>query len=484
MRYPQHEMLKRRRTKIVATLGLVSDTPEMIERLIRAGVNVFRLNMSHGDHDFHRTAHQRIREAAQRLGEPIATMADLCGPKMRVGKFVDGHILVETGSQVTVTTRDIMGEPGLIPSQYTALADDVYPGDRILLDDGFLELEVLQIEGTEIRCQVLHGGELKNRKGMNMPGADFSVPAVTDKDWQDARMAMDMGIDFLALSFVRKAAEVAQLQAFVREARSTAKVIAKIEMPDALEAIDEILDEADGIMVARGDLGVELPVERVPIAQRHLIARARAHNKPAIVATQMLESMVDHPRPTRAEVSDISSAVFSGADAVMLSAETASGAYPVEAVEMMDRIARQVEACIWTEGAFGSIASDTKNEVLPLPIQTAIGRSISQLSRDLRVRAIVVRSQSGTSANVVSAARPAAPIAAATSRADSCRQMNLLWGVVPLITDNDQPAPQLAVALARQLELAEEGQFVLAVEGVGDNSKRDTPIMTLTAVRA
>jgi pyruvate kinase len=319
---------------------------------------------------------------------------------------------------------------------------------------------------------------------MNMPGADFSVPAITDKDWQDARMALAMGIDFLALSFVRKAAEVAQLQAFVREASSTAKVIAKIEMPDALEVIDEILDEADGIMVARGDLGVELPVERVPIAQRHLIARARAHNKPAIVATQMLESMVDHPRPTRAEVSDISSAVFSGADAVMLSAETASGAYPVEAVEMMDRIARQVEACIWTEGAFGSIASDTTSEALPLPVQTALGRSISQLSRDLRVRAIVVRSQSGTSANVVSAARPAAPIAAATSRADSCRQMNLLWGVVPLITDSDQPAPQLAVALARQLELAEEGQFVLAVEGVGDNSKRDTPIMTLTAVRA
>jgi pyruvate kinase len=488
MRYARHEMLKRRRTKIVATVGLTTYEPQMIERLIGAGVNVFRLNLSHGDHDFHSTAHQRIREVAMRLHEPIATMIDLCGPKMRVGHFTDGRIQLETGSHVTVTTREVMGEPGLIPSQYQALADDVYPGDRILLDDGFLELEVTQIEGTEIHCQVLHGGELKDRKGLNMPGATTSALSMTDKDWEDASLAVDLGADYLALSFVRKARDVAELQEFLRQKGSTAKVIAKIEMPDALDVADEILDVSDGIMVARGDLGVELPIEQVPIAQRYLIAQARARGKPAIVATQMLESMIDHPRPTRAEVSDVSTAVFSGADAVMLSAETASGAHPIEAVEMMDRVARNAEACIWTEGAFGTIASQTKDETPPLRVQAAIARSISQLSRDLRVRAIVVRSQSGGSANVVSAARPAAPIVAATSRADSCRQMNLLWGVIPIHIhvdkENLQPAPELAVELARQLELAEEGQFVLAMEGVGDNSKTDTPIVTVTAIQA
>jgi pyruvate kinase len=477
-------MLKRRRTKIVATVGLVSCEPQMIERLIVAGVNVFRLNLSHGDHEFHSTAHQRIREAATRLREPVATMIDLCGPKMRVGRFAGGHIQLETGSQVTVTTRDVEGEPGLIPSQYQALADDVYPGDRILLDDGFLELEVTQIEGTEIRCQVLHGGVLKDRKGLNIPGAISSAPAMTDTDWEDARLAVKLGVDFLALSFVRQANDVAELQNFLEQEGSTAKVIAKIEMPEALDVTDEILDVADGIMVARGDLGVELPIEHVPIAQRYLIAQARARGKPAIVATQMLESMVDHPRPTRAEVSDVSAAVFSGADAVMLSAETASGAHPVEAVQMMDRVARCAEACIWTEGAFGSIASQATGETPPLRIQTAIAHSISQLSRDLRVRAIVVCSQSGASANVVSAARPAAPIVAATGRADSCRQMNILWGVVPIQIENMRPAPELAGELARQLELAEEGQFVLAMEGVGDNSKTNTPVVTLTALQA
>ena len=225
------------------------------------------------------------------------------------------------------------------------------------------------------------------------------------------------------------------------------------------------------------------PLPEDPII-RQLIAQARARGKPAIVATQMLESMIQHPRPTRAEVSDVSSAVFSGADAVMLSAETAMGAHPIEAVQMLDRVARQVEGCMWAEGAFGSFGGDAAIETPPLRVQNAIARSISQLSRDLRVRAIVVRSHSGASANVVSAARPAAPIVAATSSVDSCRQMNLLWGVVPIMTEEDGPAPELAVALARQLRLAEEGQFVLAMEGVGNNSKRDTPIVTLTALRA
>jgi len=483
MRYPKHELLKRRRTKIVATVGPASCEPEVLRRLVEAGVNVFRQNMSHADHDFHRTVHQRIRSVAEELGQPIATMIDLCGPKMRVGEFTGGVIGLADGDRVTITTRDIRGEPGLIPSQYTALAEDVYPGDRILLDDGMIELEVEELAGSfEVFCSVVHGGTLKDRKGMNLPGVDVSAPAMTEKDWEDAQLAVELGADFLALSFVRRGEHVTQLQSFLRECNSSAKVIAKIEMPDALEEIGGILDAADAIMVARGDLGVELPLEVVPIAQRHLVAQARDRNRPAIVATQMLESMIENPRPTRAEVSDVSTAVFAGADAVMLSAETAAGSFPVESVETMDRVARQVEGCLWAEGAFGSF-TQYESHAPPLPFQPAFGRSIAQLSRDLRVRAVVVHSLSGTTASVVSAARPAAPIVAASAVTGTCRQMNLLWGVVPLQLESAEPPHELAPRLARRLDLAADGQYVLAVSGVGDNRQRETPIINLTAVQ-
>lgn len=481
MRILRHELLKRRRTKIVATVGPTSSDAPMLERLIKAGVNVFRLNMSHGDHDFHGSVHRRIRSIAQGLDEPVATMADLCGPKMRVGCFADGKIQLEAGSRVTVTTRDVVGGPALIPSQYAALAGDVYPGDRILINDGLLELQVEDVEGSEIQCSVVHGGELKDRKGINLPGVDVSAPSLTEKDLEDAQFAMELGVDFLALSFVRRAEHVTQLKSIVKEAGSGAKVIAKIEMPDAVEAIGEILDVADGIMVARGDLGVELPIEVVPIVQRHLVAQARAKNKLSIVATQMLESMIEHPRPTRAEVSDVSSAVFAGADAVMLSAETASGSHPLEAVAMMDRIARQVEGCLWSEDGFRSISERDIPE-LPLPLQPAIGRAIAQLSRDLRVRAIVVVSQSGATADFVASARPAAPIVAATAAIETSRRMNLLWGVVPMYVENPPAVHDLARQLVRQLGLAEDGQYVLVLTGVGDNRGKESPTIALTAL--
>jgi len=482
MRFPGHELLKRRRTKIVATIGPACHEPAMIERLVKAGVNVFRLNMSHGDHAFHRCAHERIRAVASALGEPVATMADLCGPKMRVGRFPAGKIGLAPGQRVVVTTRDVPGEPGLIPSQYQDLHEDVYAGDRILLDDGLIELKVEDVAGTEVVCSVVHGGTLKDCKGMNLPGVNVSAPAMTDKDWEDARFSLGLGVDFLALSFVRRAAHVSELQEFVRQSGVPARIIAKIEMPEALEEIDAILDVSDSIMVARGDLGVELPPELVPIAQRQLVVQARARHRPVIVATQMLESMVEHPRPTRAEVSDVSTAVFAGADAVMLSAETASGAYPVEAVEVMDRVARRVEACLWAEGAFGGFSQFADLDP-PIAFQPAIGRTIAQLSRDLRVRTVVVHSESGTTANVASAARPAAPVVAASALAHTCRQMNLLWGVIPVQLESAEPAHELAPRLARQLGLAEAGQYVLALGGVGDNSKRQTPIVTVTALR-
>ncbi len=312
--------LRRRRTKIVATVGPACRDPAVLEDLLRAGVNVFRLNLSHGDHAGHRANFANIQSAAAAAGAAIAVLADLCGPKIRVGSFAGGSITLKSGQTVTVTTRDVLGEPGLIPSQYPALAEDVRPGDRILLDDGMLELHVDSVAGSDIACTVTAGGVLKDRKGMNLPGVLVSSPALTDKDRDDARFALDLGVDFLALSFVRRPSDVADLKSLIAAAGSTAPVIAKIEKPEALDAIDEILDAADGLMVARGDLGVELAPEAVPIVQHDLIERARRRHKPIIVATQMLESMVEHPRPTRAEVSDVSHAVFAGADAVMLSA--------------------------------------------------------------------------------------------------------------------------------------------------------------------
>jgi pyruvate kinase len=317
---------------------------------------------------------------------------------------------------------------------------------------------------------------------MNLPGVEVSAPALTDKDERDAALALELGVDFLALSFARRPEHVAELQMLIQKAGSSAKVIAKIETPEAVEAGDAIADVADAIMVARGDLGVELPLEVVPIAQHDLLIQARARHRPTIVATQMLESMVVHPRPTRAEVSDVATAVFAGADAVMLSAETASGAHPVEAVEMLDRIARQSEGSLWAEAAFGSLG-DGEPAKAAIPFQTAIGRSIAQLSRDLRVHTIVVQSRGGTTACIVSASRPAAPIVAASASAMTCRQMNLLWGVVPMQIKTAEPVHEMAVRLARQLGLAEHEQYILALGGVGDNSKRDTPIMTLAALR-
>jgi pyruvate kinase len=478
---PSHtSLLHRRRTKIVATVGPASRDPAVLESLVRAGVNVFRLNLSHGEQDEHRINFERIRAAATAVGEPVAILADLCGPKIRVGRFGGGRITLDIGQRVTVTTRDVQGGPGLIPSQYAALAEDVRPGDRILLDDGMLELLVETVAGSEVLCTVTAGGILKDRKGMNLPGVFVSSPALTDKDREDARFAMALGVDFLALSFVRHPRDVAELKELIASAGATTPVIAKIEKPEALDAIDEILDAADGLMVARGDLGVELAPEAVPIVQQDLVRRARLKNKPIIVATQMLESMVEHPRPTRAEVSDVSHAVFAGADAVMLSAETASGAYPIKAVEMMDRVARQVEGWQWIEGAFRSITEGERERPAPLSLREAVARTTAQLSRDLQVRAVVVRTQKGTSATVVSATRPAAPVIALTMDPRVCRRLNLLWGVIPhRIEQSEFDRPQVvARRLACELNLAEEGQNILLLAGFG----KGEPMITVLPI--
>jgi pyruvate kinase len=475
--------LKRRRAKIVATLGPASRDAAVVAGLIRAGANVFRLNLAHGEHADHRTAYERTRAAAAETGEPVAVLADLCGPKLRVGRFARGQVELTPGSRVTVTTRDMPGEAGLIPCQYAALAHDVRPGDRILLDDGLLELRVEAAAGSEVACTVVQGGVLKDRKGMNLPGVAVSAPALTDKDRDDARFALELGVDFLALSFVRAARDVEELKALVAASGQSAEVIAKIEKPEALAALDGILDAADGIMVARGDLGVEMSPEAVPLAQLRLVGAARSRNKPVIVATQMLESMITQPRPTRAEVSDVSTAVFSGADAIMLSGETAVGAHPAEAVRMMDRVARQVEGWQWTHGAFGMLTGPSE-VAPPLPLHAAVARATAQLSRDLRVRTIAVISRTGTTGRVVSAARPAAPVLAVTPDPAACRRMILLWGTVPVAAEAAelQQATALARRLGLTLGLAEEGQFILMVTGFRPVAEESEPAVTVLRV--
>jgi pyruvate kinase len=479
----QINLLRNRRTKIIATLGPASSEPDQIRKLINAGVNVFRQNMSHGDHDYHKETYARIREISAELDQPIGILADLCGPKIRTGKFKKDGIELKNNDTVVVTTRDVIGKPGLIPSQYAALADDVELGDRILLADGTLELEVDKIEDTEITCTVIYGGKLGNHKGINLPGVKVSAPSLTEKDKADAKLAMELGVDFFALSFVRTADDINDLRTLMKEHGSNARIIAKIEKPEALQEASKILDAADGIMVARGDLGVELNPEQVPVAQHQLIDLAREKFKPVIVATQMLESMIENARPTRAEVTDVAYAVNLGTDAIMLSGETAVGAFPFDAVRMMDRISRQTESYLWSHNKYGAKVQDN-NSATALPIWDAVANSMAQLAQDLKVHAVVVISQSGMSAATMSSARPAAPVVAITNRPDICRKMAMLWSVIPILSENaGKTNPnELARQVVTDAGLAMSGEKVLLVRGFHSKDQLNIPSVTVLTI--
>ena len=483
----QVELLKNRRTKIIATLGPASRSREAIEALVRAGVNVFRLNMSHGTQDDHRATYGYVRAVADALRVPIGVLADLSGPKIRVGTFTDPQgISLTAGDSVTVTVRDVTGSPGLIPSQYDALARDIDVGDQILLADGVMALRVESIDGTEIACTVLQGGQLTDRKGINLPGVDVSAPCLTEKDISDAEFAIDLGVDYLALSFVRRGSDVDALrQVITRHTSASAapRIIAKVERPEALTNSEEILAKADAVMVARGDLGVELPPEHVPIAQTKLIQDARRQNRSVIVATQMLESMVENARPTRAEVADVSYAVTSGTDAIMLSAETASGAHPAEAVSMMDRVARQAEAHLWHQGAFGALSLGEERPA-PIPFGDAMARATALLSRDLAIKGIMAFSEGGMTAATVSSGRPAAPVVAISSSERTYQRMSLMWGIIPVLVDADElgdPA-SLARSLSRKLNLASDGDHIVTVSGFSADPSLNSPTLTLLEV--
>ena len=481
--------LKNRRTKIVATLGPASDQSETIEAMIEAGANVFRLNMSHGQQETHREVYRRIRAAAEKLGRPVGILADLCGPKIRTGRFKDGGITLIVGEPIVVTTRKVMGEAGLISTIYDNLADDVSQGDRIFLNDGVLELAVESVKGSEVSCRVVRGGFLGDRKGINLPGVAVSAPALTDKDREDVAFAIDLGVDMLALSFVRRGEEVEELRRLVSGATRPPYLVAKIEKPEALTNIDDILRASDAIMVARGDLGVELPPEQVPVIQNQLLDRARFFHKPVIVATQMLESMVQNVRPTRAEVSDVSGAVAGGADAVMLSAETAAGSHPVESVRMMDRVAREMENYLWQGGAHGQLS-------IPKPLETGLnrgpvdlgkvfGHTVAALSRDLLARGIVVVSRGrGTTASMLSSARPAAPVVAVSRDPRVCAWMTLLWGVLPQQVDGEEleEPVELARRLADDLGLTVPDSYLIEVGGFTSEKLSSVPSINIIRV--
>lgn len=422
-----------RRTKIVATLGPASDTPEMILQLIHAGVNVFRFNFSHGTQEDHQRRYDMVRAAAKEANRAVAILMDLQGPKMRTGKLVNGEpIHLTAGNSFSITTRELVGDERGVSTTYDLLPADVRVGGSILLSDGLIELKVMRTTGTDVETEVVNGGELRENQGINLPGAQVSAPAVTKKDVDDLHFGLQMGADYVAISFVRSGRDVQRVKDLIRQGGRNTPVIAKLERPEALTALDDILHTADGVMVARGDLGVEMPPEQVPLYQKQIIEGANRAGIPVITATQMLESMIQNPRPTRAETTDVANAIIDGTDAVMLSGETAKGNYPLEAVKMMALIAETTELS-GRHGEAGIILPETKVDS-PLP-PLAIGTAAAAMCKDLPIKAIVVFTQSGSTAHVVSQQRPVVPILAFTPSEAVYNRLALLWGVTPLIAE-------------------------------------------------
>ena len=417
------------RTKIVATVGPASNSEELLLTLMNAGVNVFRLNFSHGSNASKSTLIQNIRNLSQQQQKPIAIMGDLQGPKIRVGSLPGGTMELHPGAEVTITTRTEIETAGVIPTIYQQLPEDVNPGDQILLDDGLLELEVLSVTGKEVRCKVRVGGTLKDNKGINLPGVDISAPALSEKDREDLHFCIREEVDYVALSFVRCAADVLELKKILTTQQSDIRIVAKIEKPEAVANFAAILEASDSIMVARGDLGVEISPEKVPLIQKQIIRQCNAAGKPVITATQMLESMVDNPRPTRAETSDVANAILDGTDAIMLSAETAVGHYPLEAVALMVRVAEEVEQDpVLRKHLF---PSSLKTENLH-SLAEGIGRAACQVAENVGASAILAFTQTGSTAALIAKYRPALPIYAVTPSAKVQRQLALYSGVASL----------------------------------------------------
>ena len=418
-------MLAHRRAKIVATMGPATQNSENIEKAIIAGMNVARLNFSHGTHEQHLAVIKIIREKSMSLKAPVTILQDLQGPKVRVGLFEKGSIDLAQGEIVTVTIDDVLGKPGLIPSDFKELCRAASPGNRILLDDGLIELEVLEVAPTTLKAKVIYGGILKNRKGMNLPGVNLPVEAMTAKDKEDLEFGLANGVDYVALSFVRHGKDIRQLREIIQNKKSPAKIVAKIEMIEALENLEEIIRLSDVVMVARGDLAVEIGQSRLPSAQKRIISLCNELGKPVITATQMLDSMVENPRPTRAEITDIANAVLDGSDALMLSAESASGKYPFKAIRTMHEIIVEVEK---NENSYYKISLE--NELLSVPAAIAASSALTALK--LNASAIVCLTTTGKTAQIISSFRPKAQVVAITTDVDVLNRLEITWGLQTL----------------------------------------------------
>ena len=413
------------KTKIVATIGPASAPPEVLRELMRAGMDVARLNFSHGSYDFYRELIANIRGLNEELGLNTAILADLQGPKLRVGEMENGAIDLPDGSELVITTEPVKGRPGLVSTTYTQFPQDVKPGEIALLDDGKIRLEVVATDGrSRVTTRVLHGGPLSANKGLNLPNTKVSLPCLTDKDLKDLDFALEQNVDWVGLSFVRSARDIIELKHIIRAQDKHARVIAKIEKPEALLEIDDIIREADALMVARGDLGVEIPMEKVPLVQKDLIRRCLATHRPVIVATQMMESMITNITPTRAEVNDVANAVLDHADAVMLSAETSVGKHPVEVVKAMNRILVEMETA---EGMYN--VPNPPLESNERTVSDAISIAAVRMTEAMPVKAIVTMTHSGYTAFKISSMRPKANIYAFTSNPAILCMLNLVWGV-------------------------------------------------------
>lgn len=434
-----------RRTKIVATLGPATTSLKQISALVSAGMDVARMNFSHGTHAEHAERIAAVRTAAAQAGRPIGVLQDLQGPKIRTGALVGGQpVTLTAGASFTITTEAIVGNAQRVSTTYAMLPHDVDTGDRILISDGLIELRVIKKTDTEVTGEITHGGALREHQGINLPEVSVSAPALTEKDIEDLHFGLSQHVDYVALSFVRNGADIRQTKAAIAQAGKQTPVIAKIERPEAVEALPDILEVADALMVARGDLGVEMQPAEVPIVQKQIIEAANRSGVPVITATQMLESMIHNPRPTRAEASDVANAIIDGSDAVMLSGETATGEYPVEAVQMMALIATMVEAS-GRRGDQGAVPRWSLPDIRSTP--WAIGAGAAAIVKTIPVKAIVVFTQSGTSARIVSHFRPDVPILAFTPTVEVYQRLSLLWGVTPIQSEFVEHLDQLDTAV-------------------------------------
>jgi pyruvate kinase len=455
-----------RRAKIVCTLGPASESPDVVLKLLELGMDVARLNFSHGTHQDHAGAIERIRSASRQLIRPVAILQDLQGPKIRTGPLQAGRagVVLAAGDSIVITTeKEVLGDERMISTTYPFLAQDVRKGDRLLVDDGLLEFRVTDTDGVRVTAEVIEGGRLKEHKGINLPGVALRVRALSEKDRADLAFGAKHGVDFVALSFVRTAGDVEEARAELRSLGRVVPLIAKIEKPEALENIDEIAEAADGLMVARGDLGVEVPAERVPILQKSIVDRGNQLGKPVIIATQMLDSMMQHPRPTRAEASDVANAVWDGADAVMLSGESASGRFPLLAVQTMDRIVREAE-----RNQFLSRLRPVESPESPVPFNDVVASAAVRAALDADARCIACFTVGGTTARLLSRYRPHVPIVAFSPEQPIRRRMALYWGVQPRIMEPVRDPDSMARGVSERLVsdgLAGPGDRVIIVYG-------------------